>query len=167
MDLMVKTMEPVLLLPNITLEMEQMSTSTGQLNDIIFGSPMFAPQCPPELRGALAPGMSAGSQIISDEAEADSQDKTLPEVEEENAGSQTVTDESEANSQNKTLSGAEEENAGSPSVTDDSEADSPVPDAEEENAGSPSVTDESEANSPVPDAEEENAGSPSVTDESE
>merc|ERR1719515_112291 len=121
--------------------MEQMSTSTGQLNDIICGSPMFAPQCPPELRGALAPGMSAGSQIISDEAEADSQDKTLPEV--------------------------EEENAGSPSVTDDSEANSPVPDAEEENAGSPSVTDESEADSPVPDAEEENGGSPSVTDESE
>jgi len=38
------------------------------------------------LRGALAPGMSAGSQIISDEAEANSQNKTLSEVEEENAG---------------------------------------------------------------------------------
>lgn len=36
MDLMVKTMEPVLLLPNITLEMEQMSTSTGQLVSVHF-----------------------------------------------------------------------------------------------------------------------------------
>ena len=36
MDLMVKTMEPVLLLPNITLEMEQMSTSTDQLVSVPF-----------------------------------------------------------------------------------------------------------------------------------
>ena len=36
MDLMVKTMEPVLLLPNITLEMEQMETGVNQLVSVPF-----------------------------------------------------------------------------------------------------------------------------------
>lgn len=70
MDLMVKTMEPVLLLPNITLEMEQMETGVNQLNDIICESPLFAPTCPPKRRGYYAPGVSEGSQIITDQSRA-------------------------------------------------------------------------------------------------
>jgi len=81
---LVKEMEPLAVMPGLAKSMQDMSEATDQMNAIVCGSPLFAPQCPPEERGLLAPGASASSPIITVEAEANENNRTYFEQQQAN-----------------------------------------------------------------------------------